>query len=85
MFPEEHWNNVSDIAINIIESEFLQLSLNKRGTARRILTHKWFTNDYDLYLNLKELENQTKEKWLFNDEQEKKWISLKQASFKTYL
>lgn len=85
MFPEEYWHNVSNLAINIIESEFLQLSLNKRGTARRTLSHKWFTNDYELYLNLKELENQANEKWLFDEEQEKKWISLKQEPLKTYL
>jgi hypothetical protein len=42
-------------------------------SASKALQHKWFSEDKQLYLDLKDLEARVNLKWLTNKDQEAKW------------
>lgn len=74
MFPHDPWDSVSPEAIELI-NQFLQVRIDRRMSANRALQHKWFSEDRQLFFDLKDLESRVGLKWLTTKDQEQKWLS----------
>lgn len=75
MFPDDPWASISEEAISLISNEFLHVSLDRRAIISKALRHSWFSEDYQLYCDLNELEHRVNEKWLITKDIEEKWES----------
>ena len=54
-------------------NQFLQVKIDRRMSVNRALQHRWFSEDFQLYTDLLELEKKVKIKWLTNESQAEKW------------
>jgi protein kinase D len=75
MFPDDPWKEISQDAIDLINTEFLQVSIDRRASTIRSIKHKWFSEDEQLYCDLVSLESKVGDRWLTTKEQELKWIT----------
>ncbi|XP_038074704.1 serine/threonine-protein kinase D3-like isoform X2 [Patiria miniata] len=71
MFPPNPWNEISANAINLI-GNLLQVKLRKRYTADKSLAHPWL-QDYQTWLDLRELESQVGERYLTHESDDERW------------
>lgn len=75
MFPDDPWKEISQDAIDLINTEFLQVSIDRRASVLRAIQHKWFSEDEQLYYDLLDLESKVGDKWLTTKDQELKWTT----------
>jgi serine/threonine protein kinase len=43
MFPSDPWNEISKQAIDLIQTEFLRVSIDHRASVLKAMKHKWFS------------------------------------------
>jgi hypothetical protein len=57
------------------------VKIERRISVIKALEHRWFSEDFQLYTDLLELEKKVKIKWLTNERQADKWLhSIKPSS-----
>ncbi|XP_077869639.1 serine/threonine-protein kinase D3 [Saccoglossus kowalevskii] len=71
MYPPNPWKEVSSQAVDVINN-LLQVKLRKRFTADKSLAHVWL-QDYQLWLDLRELEKQVGERYLTHESDDARW------------
>ncbi|XP_077994522.1 serine/threonine-protein kinase D3-like [Glandiceps talaboti] len=71
MYPPNPWKEVSPEAIDVINN-LLQVKLRKRFTADKSLAHVWL-QDYQLWVDLRELEKQAGERYLTHESDDARW------------
>ncbi|XP_022095609.1 serine/threonine-protein kinase D3-like isoform X5 [Acanthaster planci] len=79
MFPPNPWNEISTDAINLI-GNLLQVKLRKRYTADKSLAHPWL-QDYQTWLDLRELENQVGDRYLTHESDDERWEEYRRDHF----
>ncbi|XP_070578611.1 serine/threonine-protein kinase D3-like isoform X2 [Ptychodera flava] len=78
MYPPNPWKEISADAIDIINN-LLQVKLRKRFTADKSLAHVWL-QDYQLWLDLRELERQVGERYLTHESDDARWEAYRQEN-----
>ena len=73
MYPPNPWSEISESAIDLIKN-LLQVKAKKRYTVDRSLWHSWLET-YETWCDLRELEIQTKQRWLTLEMDDNRWIS----------
>jgi hypothetical protein len=57
-------------------NRFLQVKIDRRLSVNKALEHRWFSEDFQLYTDILELEKKVKIKWLTYEFQAEKWLHL---------